>query len=152
MNSRVLTAAVIVIILAALAYIVVTNRQPATENGTPSGKMSADALDGQRDPMMTGTWKSTDDAKFTRTFSADGSVTDAYEGEASATDTGTWSVVDPSIEVTGVPADALAGMTVIRINFEKSGAMFFGIKNLSETSLAMMYLDRGNILSFTKVQ
>jgi hypothetical protein len=152
MNSRVLTAAVIVIILAALAYIVVTNRQSATESGTPAGKMSPNAMDGQRDPMMTGEWKSTDDAKFTRTFAADGSVVDAYAGDASATDTGTWSVVDPTIEVTGVSAEALAGMTIIRINFEKSGAMLFGIKSLSETSLAMVYLDRGNILSFTKVQ
>jgi hypothetical protein len=118
-------------------------------------KMSAEEMAMQRDPNMMGTWKSTDDAKFTRTFTADGKVTDSYEGDASATDTGTWQVVDPAVEVIGstVSAEYLAGMTVIRINFEKSGTMFFSINSLSETNLAMTYLEgRGGILSFTKVQ
>src|SRR3989344_2307119 len=53
----------------------------------PSAKMSPEA------GRAVGKWRSTDDAKFTREFRADGTVTDLYEGDASATSNGTWSQV-----------------------------------------------------------
>ena len=64
---------------------------------------------------------------------------------------GTWVVVDPEAEmIEGVPLDTLAGMTVIRIDFEEP--LYFSLNSLSETELTMTYLGRGNILMFTKVQ
>lgn len=100
---------------------------------------------------MQGTWRSEDDAKFTRTFKADGSYTDAYEGEPSATETGMYSVVDTTKVDVGVPATAVSGMTVVKLT-SKSGDLYFTINEVTDTKLVMTYLGRGNILTFTKVQ
>jgi hypothetical protein len=44
-------------------------------------------------------------------------------------------------------------MSVIRVDFPKTGTMYFSIQTLSTSTLEMTYLSgRGNILSFTKVQ
>lgn len=105
---------------------------------------------------MTGTWKSDQDAKFTRTFNADGTVTDAYDGNASATVTGTYSTVDPLKEPAGVfgalPLDSLTGMTVFKITFPQSEVMYFSVNKLDETSLTLTYIGRGNILLFTRAK
>lgn len=159
MNSRTITAVALIIIVALLTYIYfLTGRSSpstdtvATSTGEVSAKMAPNALASQRDPKMAGTWKADDDAKATREFSLDGTVTDRYEGDASATDTGTWEVVDPTKEVIGVPAESVAGMTVIRLNFEKTGPLFFSVLSVSDTKLELSYLGRGNTLSYTKVR
>ena len=87
---------------------------------------------------------------------ADGTVTDAYEGDASATVTGTYTTVDPLKEPAGalgaVPLESLTGVTVLKVTFPQSEVMYFGVNSLTETSLTMTYLGRGNILLFTKVR
>jgi hypothetical protein len=108
------------------------------------------------DPVMVGTWKSTDDASFTRTFNDDGTVVDAYTGDASATETGTFTTVDPLKEPAGafdtVSPESLAGMTVLKLSFPKSGVMYFGVQSETESSLNLIYIGRGNTLSFVKVK
>jgi hypothetical protein len=108
-----------------------------------------------RDQALVGTWKSNDDANFTRMFGADGTVTDAYAGDATATETGTYAVVDPRKEpadAVGVPISSLTGMTLLKLTFPKSGVMYFGVSNVTGNSLQLVYIGRGNTLSFTKVQ
>ncbi|MDB5238633.1 MAG: hypothetical protein JWM46_903 [Candidatus Kaiserbacteria bacterium] len=162
MNTKTISAIIVVIVLIALAYFFLGVKRTVPETATTGtsteatttikGKMTASALAGARDPKMAGTWQATDDAKATRTFSMDGTVTDRYAGDASATDTGTWEVVDPTKEVIGVPAESVAGMTVLRMNFEHSGAFFYTVLSLTDNGLELSYLGRGNTLSYTKVK
>ena len=154
MNSKTLWVVIVIILLAGATYWY-SNGQSAQQAG-PDQQVPASGESSAVDPLMTGTWKSTDDAKFTRTFNADGTVTDAYEGDASATVTGTYTTVDPLKEPAGalgaVPLESLTGVTVLKVTFPQSEVMYFSINKLTETSLTMTYLGRGNILLFTKVR
>jgi hypothetical protein len=161
MNTRVITVGIAIIILGTIAYYVATTRSDSAMmegDSAMSGESMEGAVEGdsmERTAMsetkMAGTWKSNEDAKFTREFRSDGTFTDRYEGDASATMSGSWKVVDPTAVDVGVPASALAGVTVVEMNFE-DGPMYFGIANVSDVELAMVnYSGRGNILVFTKM-
>ncbi len=165
-TNQVLTWAVIAIIVVGGGWYILTQNKASTDSaaGPQTGTVSqnntggTDAMNNPpaSDPAMNGTWKSNDDAKFTRTFKADGTVTDAYQGDASATESGTYAVVDPLKESAGafgsVSAASLTGMTVLKLTFPKSGVMYFGVNSMTETSLKLTYIGRGNVLTFTKVQ
>lgn len=98
---------------------------------------------------LAGTWQSTDDARFVRSFDASGAVTDTYEGEEGATSIGTWKfVVDPSEEQAELPA--VKDATVIKIQFPEE-VLYFAITDLSATDLSMTYLSRGNTLTFKRI-
>lgn len=105
-----------------------------------------------RDPMMVGLWTSDEDANFTVNYGADGSIVAGYANDPTATLAGVWRVIDPTTEDTGVPADSLAGMTVIRIDYPKATPVYLGIKGITETSLTTVDLSgAGKVASFTKV-
>ena len=113
------------------------------------------------DPALVGLWQSIDDKKFSREFKADlraeasaqagGTVEDRYLGNDTATQIGTWVVVDPTQENTGVSPTDLAGMTVLKLAFPDGQVMYYGVSAVSSDSLTLIYLVRGNTLSFTKV-
>ena len=144
----ILGAVVIVLLAAYFAKITSEDTQsPASGTQAPATQ--------EGDPMMVGTWSSTDDAKFTREFKADGTIVDRYEGDDSATVTGTWMVVDPSkepVELLGTPAENLGGMTIIKTTWPNGLIMYFGLSSLTEIDLKLIYVGRGNTLSFKKVQ
>lgn len=146
--SKAITIVIALVILAAIGYYAITESQRPAMEATSASEASTSSA------QMAGTWRSTDDAKFTRTFSADGTVTDRYEGDDSATDSGPYAIVDPNtVSDLPVQASALAGMTVIKADFAKTGTMYFSINALTATSLQMTYLGgRGGLLSFTRVQ
>ncbi len=163
MNSKSILIGIIVLVILAAAYWFYADFQKQDEaNRLAQGSTAQDVNSLQvggevapgNDPAMNGTWKSKEDAKFTREFNADGTVTDRYEGDASATMTGTYMFVDASVE-TGIPVPAanLAGMRVIKATWPNGDIMYFGVQSLSATDLALINLSgRGNILAFTKVQ
>ncbi len=99
---------------------------------------------------IEGTWKSTDDARFVRSFTADGTVTDRYEGDDSATVSGTWSfVADPTKEQAELPV--VKDAKVLKLQFPEE-VMYFALTNLSETDLSMIYLSGNGSLEFTRVK
>ena len=156
MSTKALAGIVVVLVVAGGAYWFYTDYQKegATAQGSKSmeGQQVGSEVMPGNDPAMNGTWKSNEDAKFTREFNADGTVTDRYEGDAGATANGTWTTVDPAKEANiDVPLQYLAGMTVVKIHFPE-GDYYFSINSLSATNLKMTYLGgRGNVLTFTKV-
>lgn len=161
MNTRAVTLGIAIIILAVLAYYVGTNRAVIDEarvmanSDTAAGQSGKIAASEAYDPALAGTWQSTDDAKFTREFSADGTVTDRYDGDASATMSGTYAKVNPIEDAPlGISAEYLAEMpSVIKINWSDGESAYFGVSAVSTTSLALIHLSgRGNVLSFTKVR
>ena len=143
-----------ILLIVILGYVIalVMPEDTAPTSGLPQNTENTQALSG--DPMI-GTWQSTEDSKFTRQFNADGTVVDAYQNDASATMFGTWMVVDPAKEpqdTLNVPADSLAGMTVLKITFSNGDIMYFDVNKLTETSLTLTYLGRGNVLTFIKMK
>ena len=172
MNNKVLIAVVVLLLVGGVYWFYVDSQNKETADNTrlAEGSMAQDPntvsdtymtqAGGEvmlvSNPAMNGTWKSKEDAKFTREFKADGTVTDTYDGDASATMTGTYMIVDPLKEPEGAfgnaPVASLTGMTIIRTTWPNSEIMYFGVQSLTETDLSLIHLSgRGNILSFTKV-
>lgn len=112
---------------------------------TPQAKMSAEV------GRVIGKWKSAEDAKFTREFREDGTVTDMYEGDASATSNGTWNqVVDVAAEPFEFPA--VGGATFLKLVFGSETYYFSVSADTTADKLVLVHLSgRGNTLSFTKV-
>lgn len=161
MNNKIVLG-IVVLVLAGGAYWFYTDSQKEgdtqrlTEGSTaqdPNSVQAGGEAAPANDPAMNGTWKSKEDAKFTREFKADGTITDKYEGDSSATETGTYTTVNVALEAgLPVPAANLTGLTVIKATFPKTGVMYFGVQSLTGTDLSLIHLSgRGNILTFTKV-
>jgi len=98
---------------------------------------------------IVGTWRSTEDAKFTREFRADGTVVDSYEGEESATVEGKWEFVEE------IPDDlpfADAEGAIIRITDEYE-TYYFRVNDESRyEALSLTYLSGNGVLTFERVQ
>ncbi|HEY4516328.1 MAG TPA: hypothetical protein VJG64_00075 [Candidatus Paceibacterota bacterium] len=163
MNSKGILISIIVLLILGAGYWLYTDSQSQGEaNRLAQGEAAQDTNSTQvggevapdNDPAMNGTWKSKEDAKFTREFFADGTVRDRYEGDASATMTGTYMFVDTSVETDlPVPAANLSGMKVIKTTWPDGTILYFGVQSVTATDLALINLSgRGNILVFTKVQ
>ncbi|OGG57722.1 hypothetical protein A2765_06540 [Candidatus Kaiserbacteria bacterium RIFCSPHIGHO2_01_FULL_56_24] len=163
MNNKGILIGIIVLLILGTGYWFYSDSQKQGEanklaqagsaQDTNSMQVGGEVAPGN-DPAMNGTWKSKEDAKFTREFNADGTVTDRYEGDASATMTGTYMLVDASLETDiPVPAANLSGMKVIKTTWPDGTILYFGVQSLTATDLALINLSgRGNILTFTKVQ
>lgn len=99
--------------------------------------------------MIIGVWESTDDANFVRVFEENGTVTDTYEGDSEATSIGQWTILtDLSEEPPNIPSEE--GMVYLKILFEEE-AFYFIISEVDETSLQLIYLDRGGALNFERI-
>lgn len=119
---------------------------PAQTNSTSTTTTSPIASS-----SLIGAWTSVDDAKFVRTFAANGMVTDTYAGDAQATATGTWQLMRAS--AAGLTQSGYATSSIVRINFGANGGgvMLFPIVELNATKLQLINATgRGNILRFTR--
>ncbi|HET8580892.1 MAG TPA: hypothetical protein VFL98_00275 [Candidatus Paceibacterota bacterium] len=102
-------------------------------------------------PTLAGEWRSTDDPKFMRTIREDGTFTDAYQGEPSATANGQWRIFDASQVRADFPYPLDAGASYLEFDDASGTTLYFKIVSLATSSLALMYLDRGNMLLFDRV-
>ena len=155
MNTRAITIGVAVIILAGLAYYIGTNRTTpetvSTATTTPMQSAQTDPKATETQSQVVGEWKSTDDAKFTRTFRADGTVTDTYEGNASATTNGTWKVYTAKMELpAGVTFQLDNDVSYIQIAMD-SDTFNYRVSKATSAELELIYMDRGGVLRFKKV-
>ena len=151
MNNKVLIG-IVVLVLAGGVYWFYADSQKegakvadTTTSASQTAKMNAEA------GRAVGKWKSTEDAKFTREFREDGTVTDMYEGDASATASGTWSqVVDVSVEPIQLPA--VGGATILKLVLGGESLYFAISTDTTADKLVLINLGgRGNILSFTRM-
>ena len=101
---------------------------------------------------LAGTWQSTDDTRFTRELDTDGRAADRYEGDASATTPGHWAVFLGSAAPAGVVGRKL-DPNVVYLKLDQNGdQLLFGLVRLSRSELKMIYLERGNLLSFVRLK
>lgn len=101
---------------------------------------------------IAGKWQSTDDAKFFREFTTDGHVTDSYEG-AEKTD-GVWVAYSAENvpESVQFPVDENAVYLQLVMEGSQDDALNFKVAKLTPETLELIYMDRGGVLSFTRVQ
>lgn len=103
------------------------------------------------DQNIVGVWQSTDDPLFVREFKTGGVQVDYFDGEADAT--GTWKTFTKTKPLTvAFPLDA--GVTYVQISDSKDTSVIlnFRVNKLTPESLEMTYMERGNTLSFQRVQ
>jgi hypothetical protein len=101
---------------------------------------------------LTGTWQSTDDTKFTRELDTDGRAADRYEGDNSETTPGHWTVFLGNAAPANVTGRKLVPNGVYLELDQNGDRLLFGLVGLSRSELKMIYLERGNLLSFVRLK
>ena len=158
MNTNVITGIVVAIALLVLGwwYWAFMMPQPVpqvNETPTPDESVNSVAMDNAAfGASLSGTWRSNDDAQFTREFTAGGTIIDRYEGSPEATSQGEWSLVtDPSAEKVELPV--VKDAKIVRVQFPEE-ALYFAVNGLTETNLSMIYLNgaRAGNLEFTRIK
>jgi len=143
-----------IVIVAAGVFYFWPQLSKAPVSQTPQAGQQAPATTGNA--QLTGTWKSTTDAKFTREFRTDGVIYDRYEGDATPGIGGSWGAVLDISRETGltVPPASLAGKTVIKATWENGSiTTYFTVDAVSDTSLTTTDLSgNGKVTTYTKVQ
>jgi hypothetical protein len=123
-----------------IALIALTLASPAMAAPTPQA-------------LMAGKWRSTDDAKAMVEIRADGTWIDSYTGEPSATATSHWllfSGAKPPKEAASETLDAKS--TYLEVSDPDGGRLFYALEKVDAKSLTLLYLDRGNELSYARVK
>lgn len=135
-----------------------TCHQPVDPNNAPMnfGDRGEGAGVGQ-DAAVTvrgniiGTWQSVDDAKFTRVFKIDGTVTDLYGGKMTSSDTFQVFTKAAPLDVP-FPLEDGAVYVQLAASANPADTLNFKVSKLTPEELELVYMDRGNVLRFTKVQ
>jgi hypothetical protein len=102
---------------------------------------------------IVGNWVSTDDSNYTVQITSKGKWTDTYKGsdQTGASLTGTYTLFtsqNPDKDFTGVLVPGVIYVKVV----EGQSTLYFSVLAASGNELQLSYLDRGNTLSFVKVQ
>jgi hypothetical protein len=103
--------------------------------------------------LMVGTWRSVDDARAMVEIRADGTWIDSYTGIPSATAASHWLLFSgayPPKEAAGETLDAKS--TYLEVSDKDGGTLFYALDRVDAKSLALLYLDRGNELTYTRVK
>ena len=100
---------------------------------------------------LLGLWQSRGDVQFTREFTANGAIIDTYGGPEHAEVSGTWEVFTAEDTSFTAPFPLQSGDTYIRVVID-GGGYHYRVDSVSATSLELVYMDRGGVLSFTKVR
>jgi len=155
MNKNVTIGIVVVLALLIVGWWYWAMMMPKQESETlspnPSESINGVAVPSEQASIeLSGTWRSTDDARFIREFKSDGTVIDSYEGDEGATTQGSWNFVeDPSKEKAELPV--VKDAHILKLQFPEE-VLYFALIDLSDTNLTLSYLSRGNTLNFTRVK
>lgn len=99
---------------------------------------------------IIGSWRSDDDAAFTRDIRNDGTVVDRYEGVEDSE--GLWMVFTKEIPDTAFTGIIEEGAVYLSLAMSEDEKLYFKIVKADGESLELIYLDRGGALSFHRVQ
>lgn len=140
----------LVIVVAAVAFWFGFSRAGSSPAERPAAVIPEGAVDndprrpasaGKRAPglaeTLVGEWRSVEDVTFTRVFETGGNFYDTYQGDPAGAP-GTWEI-------------ATDGSEELRLSSE-GDTMRFRVMAVTEDSLTLVYLDRGNSLRFERVR
>ena len=113
------------------------------------GDEAGDAAETMRN--LIGVWQGVQDTKFTRTFRNDGSVIDDYEGSSPDSE-GLWMVFTKEIP-DGSYIDTLQpGAVYLSMAMSESERLYFQVTRIDATTLELVFLKGGGVLSFQRIQ
>lgn len=98
---------------------------------------------------IIGMWQSTDDPRFTREIRNDGVVVDRYGGEADSD--GLWMIFTKDIPDTSFKGPIEEGVVYLSMAMSEDEKYYFQVVNANGQKLELLYLDRGGVLSFTRL-
>lgn len=100
---------------------------------------------------IVGTWKSDQDAKFSREFTSSGTVIDFYDGKSVTT--GNWQIFtgEKPLKVS-FPVEKDAVYVQMTISGSQSDTLNFKLLKLTPEKLELVYMERGNVNVFTRVK
>ena len=97
---------------------------------------------------IVGTWQSDEDGKFVRVFNSDGTTADLYEG--AETSKGTWrTFTSEATAAVGFPLEA--NTVYVEITEPGTESLYFKLAALTPERLELIYMNRGGVLVFTRV-
>lgn len=98
---------------------------------------------------IVGMWQSTEDPKFTREIRNDGVAVDRYNGESGAE--GLWMVFTKEIPDQSFEGAIEDGAVYLSIALGEDEKYYFKVIKADGKSLELVYLDRGGVLSFSRI-
>lgn len=100
---------------------------------------------------IVGTWKSTQDAKFTREFTSAGAVIDYYENKEVTK--GTWQIFNEAKPLkVSFPLEKTALYVQMTTAEDPNGTLNFKLIKLTPESLELVYMERGGTNTFTRIK
>lgn len=98
---------------------------------------------------IVGRWQSNEDAKFIREFKVGGTAADYYDGKVASADT--WKAFTKEKPVdTFVPLED--NTPYLQMVTEENRSLIFKVAKLTPESLELVYMDRGGMLTFTRIK
>jgi hypothetical protein len=97
---------------------------------------------------IVGTWRSSEDPKFIREIRNDGVAVDRYEGEPESE--GLWMVFTKEIPDTTFNGTFEDGAVYLSIAMGEDEKYYYKVLDTDAGSLVLIYLDRGNVLTFAR--
>lgn len=143
MNTNSLIGGILVIIIIAGGWWFLsqgTAQAPVTETGDTATTETTNTIEA---PTVVGTWRSTTDPKSVEVYNADGTTESRYDDEVLSTDT--WELYTDDAAAYN-PSGLFMRVTSEDEVYE------YAIISLTADTLELSYLDRGNTLSYTRVQ
>lgn len=101
--------------------------------------------------MILGKWESRDDPLFVREYKSDGTVVDSYDGSVRSNDTWVVFTSEKPLSVQ-FPLDPGAVYVQQVTPGDASSTLNFRVGQVMPETLDMTYMERGNTLSFRRVQ
>ena len=101
---------------------------------------------------MLGKWQSVDDAKYVREFKEKGVVVDWYDGKTVST--GLWVVFtkEKAPKIFPYTMDTSSVYLQLTMTGSQADTLNFKISKMTPEELQLVYLDRGGVLTFKRVQ
>jgi hypothetical protein len=101
--------------------------------------------------LMVGRWRSADDPRAMVEVRADGTWIDSYTGAPSATAASRWVLFSGAHPPKAAADETLdAKSTYLEVSDEDGGQLFYALEKVDAKSLKLLYLDRGNELTYER--
>ena len=98
---------------------------------------------------IVGTWQSTQDPKFIRTIYENGGYSDTYVGDPEASENGPWVTFTKANAPESLSFPLKENTTYLQLSGDV--ILHFEIVSVTDKVLTMIYLNRGNVLEFVRI-
>lgn len=98
---------------------------------------------------LAGVWQSVEDPNFIRTIYENGGYLDTYTGTDISTE-GPWVTFMAGTTPEEFPYEVEEGAEYLELK-DEDGSLYFKIVEKTEEKLVLIFLDRGGVLEFTRV-